>query len=57
MTFNKLTNSVLFYESLYNLFCNILNDLINNKNMSIDQTIYIIQKNIFLNTIETLTII
>ena len=35
MTFNKLVDLVLFYESLYDLFCKILDDLTGDRDMSI----------------------
>ena len=35
MTLDKLTDSVLSYESLYNLFCKILDDLTSDRDMSI----------------------
>ena len=55
--FNKLVSLVLFYESLYDLFYKILNDLTSDRDISIGQAIYIVQKSIFLSTIETLTIV
>ena len=57
MTFNKFVNLILFYESLYDFFYKILDDLTGDRDMSIDQVIYIIQKSVFLSTIKTLTIV